>query len=328
MSETAIMEPVVPSTTCTSIAPKPVTPGMKRGHEMGLESKNSKPCVDHEWDHENLPEAPAWHVVSASNSPSQKFEEQFEELNPPQSKKRLTATSSLSCDSQLPLKAWSQDPLFTYSQYSEGDLENPQNTEAKDFHDFEPPLFNSPQNGKASGLHLDVEATTPTRKSFKGIISSLMDDEKENRFLSPKTPNKHSTHSDTEPLSMLTGPHQKTVSPRKHFPVHLQKMADKGHSCDSHFIWTKPRPSPIKKQQVSLRAVDDDNLSMLFTQDSEGFRVIAHRGVHERSPLRDQTSNVSTWAVRAAAYKSVVEEDEDEEMLFTQDSQGNLVIKH
>uniref|UniRef100_A0A3Q4BU04 Uncharacterized protein n=1 Tax=Mola mola TaxID=94237 RepID=A0A3Q4BU04_MOLML len=322
MSEVAIVDPVLPSTTCTSIAPKPVTPGTKRAREMGLDSQNSVPGVDHEW--ENLPEAAAWHKQSSSHPPSQKFEEQFEELNPPQSKRRLIATSSLSCDSQLSLKAWSQDPLFTYSQYSECDLENQQNTTAKDFHDFEPPLFNSPQNGEVFGLHLDVEATTSTRKSFKGIISSLMDDEKENRFLSPKSPSKHSTHSDIEPRSTLSGPHQKTVSPRKNFPVHLQKMADKGHSCDSQFIWTKPRHSPIKQQQLSLRAVDEDSLATLFTQDSEGFRVIAHRGVHERSPLKDQTSNVSTWMVRAAAYKSVVEENVEDEMLFTQDSQGNL----
>uniref|UniRef100_A0A3P9NMM5 Aurora kinase A and ninein interacting protein n=1 Tax=Poecilia reticulata TaxID=8081 RepID=A0A3P9NMM5_POERE len=110
-----------------------------------------------------------------------------------------------------------------------------------------------------------------------------------------------------------------------------QKQTDHSESClakESHFdsLWRNTRGSPLKKRQKCKEA-DEDSLATLFTQDSEGFRVIAHRGLQTRSPLKDQ-SNLSTGLVRS--YKPIEEEevDEDDEMLFTQDSQGNMVIKH
>ncbi|KAA0710316.1 hypothetical protein E1301_Tti018803 [Triplophysa tibetana] len=76
-----------------------------------------------------------------------------------------------------------------------------------------------------------------------------------------------------------------------------------------------------------------DSHALLFTQDSEGFYVIAHRDQHLRSPLKDH-SNLSiekdSW--KSAFGKSLDKEDEesdlDAEILFTQDSEGNKVIKH
>lgn len=70
---------------------------------------------------------------------------------------------------------------------------------------------------------------------------------------------------------------------------------------------------------------DEDSFSMLFTQDSEGFRVIAHRSKQPRCPLQDQTNSRE-----AREYLSItdVHSDPEPEMLFTQDSQGNVVIKH
>uniref|UniRef100_A0A8C1GG86 Si:ch1073-228h2.2 n=1 Tax=Cyprinus carpio TaxID=7962 RepID=A0A8C1GG86_CYPCA len=71
----------------------------------------------------------------------------------------------------------------------------------------------------------------------------------------------------------------------------------------------------------------------LFTQDSEGFCVIAHRDRHLRSPLRDQ-SNLSVGKdygnspSAASLEKEEEESDLEPEMLFTQDSEGNMVIKH
>ncbi|KAG7270219.1 hypothetical protein CRUP_035951 [Coryphaenoides rupestris] len=82
------------------------------------------------------------------------------------------------------------------------------------------------------------------------------------------------------------------------------------------------------------QSVPDD---MLFTQDSEGFRVIAHRGgppPAPRTPLKDHTNlglarEKGTLAQKnPLAYNEEEEEEEEEEMLFTQDSQGNVVIKH
>ncbi|XP_044026716.1 uncharacterized protein LOC122863917 [Siniperca chuatsi] len=345
-SEVPNMDPVLPppSSTSSTCALTPVASGTKRRREMDLEMfdlYNSEPGVDHEWKSENVnePEAAAWQEQAASHTPSQNMycefeEEQFEEINPPQSKRRLTATSSVPGDSQPLPQAWSQDPLFTCSQFEgyEGEfyLTDQKNITAKKFSDSEPSFLNSLQSEEAFDIRMDVEVRTSTQKSLKHFHSSQMDDEKENsRFLSSESPSKHSTLSHIEPLSNHKWAEAKTASPRKHIPVHLWKKADKEESRDSQFKWTKPSSSPLKKlaPQQSRRAVDEDSLAMLFTQDSEGFRVIAHRGLQARSPLKDQ-SNISAGVVRTSAYKPLVEEDEEDEMLFTQDSQGNMVIKH
>ncbi|XP_019905679.3 uncharacterized protein LOC105012593 isoform X1 [Esox lucius] len=79
-----------------------------------------------------------------------------------------------------------------------------------------------------------------------------------------------------------------------------------------------------------LREAEGDTLAMLFTQDSEGFQVIAHRDVFPRSPLKDRTNVFAGGkeCISAADQTLQVTEEEEEEMLFTQDSQGNMVIKH
>lgn len=337
-SEVPIMDPVLPSSsstssTCALTAPTPVASGTKRRRETDLDVYNSEPGADHEWKSENVtePEAAVWQEQASQNRYCELEEEQFEEINPPQSKRRLTATSSLPGDSQPVPQAWSQDPLLTCSHVSEGEFypTEQKNTTAKNFSDSEPSFLNSLQSEEAFGIRMDMEGKTSTQKSCKQFHSSQMDDEKENsRFLSSKSPSKHSTLSHIEPLSNHRRTEPKTASPRKHFPVQLWKKADKEESRDSQFKWTKPSRSPLKKQapQQSCRAVDEDSLAMLFTQDSEGFRVIAHRGLQARSPLKDH-SNMSTVTSRTSAFKSLVEDEEDE-MLFTQDSQGNLVIKH
>lgn len=327
-SDVPNMDPVRPlssvSTTCAPLAPTPVRLGTKRRHETDLDLCDSEPGVDDERERENVPEAAMWQEQTIGHKPSQNTycEEQFEEIQPPQRKRRLTAFSSLPGDSQ-PLKAWSQDPLFTYSQYSEGEFypKDQKTTSAEDSKDSEPQLL-SLQGEEAFALHMDAEATTSTQKSFKHIHSSLMEDEKENSsFLSSESPSKCSTPPAIERFSN-NWTDSKTASPRKRIPA--QTKADKEDHRDSQFKRTKPSSSPFKKPQLSCRTVDEDSLAMLFTQDSEGFRVIAHRGVQDRSPLKDQ-SNRST-GTRTCMYRSPVEERE--EMLFTQDSQGNLVIKH
>ncbi|XP_074468716.1 uncharacterized protein aunip [Sebastes fasciatus] len=303
--------------------------GTKRRREIDLEMfdlYNSEPGVDHEWESENVTE------LEAALWQKQAAEEQFEEINPPQSKRRLTAASSLPVDSQPPPQAWSQDPLLTFSQYSEGEFypTNQKNTTAKNFRDSEPSFLNGLQSKDAFGIQIDVEERTSTQKSVKHFHSSQMDEEKENSmFLSSKSPRKRSTLSHIEPLSNHKWTEPKTASPRKHIPVSMRKRADKEESLESQFKWTKPSSSPLKRlaPQLSCREVDEDSLAMLFTQDSEGFRVIAHRGLQARSPLKDQ-SNISSGTVRTSAHPPLLEEDEEDKMLFTQDSQGNMVIKH
>ena len=318
-SEEPNMDPVLPPSSSDSTTCAPVT---KRRREIDLDFGNTEPGVDHEWESKNVPEEAVYQEQTASHTPSQKMycefeEEQFKEIHPPQSKRRLTVTSCLPFDSQPLPQAWSQDPLFTCSQYSE------------DINDSEPSFLNSLQSEDAFGIHVDVEARTSTQKSFKHFHSPQGDEKENSSFLSSKLPRKHSTLPQTEPLSNHKWAKPKTPSPRKHIPVHLWKKADKNDDHDSQFKWTRPSYSPLKKRepQPSYTAPDEDSLAVLFTQDSEGFRVIAHRGLQSRSPLKDQ-SNISTGTVRASAYKALVEEEEEDEMLFTHDSQGNLVIKH
>lgn len=95
-----------------------------------------------------------------------------------------------------------------------------------------------------------------------------------------------------------------------------------------------PAKSRLKEKYIhSDTEMTGDSLAMLFTQDSEGFCVIAHRDQHPRSPLKDHgnvSNNTDYWnnpSVRSLD-KEEEESDLEAEMLFTQDSEGNVVIKH
>ncbi|KAK2886894.1 hypothetical protein Q8A67_015122 [Cirrhinus molitorella] len=84
--------------------------------------------------------------------------------------------------------------------------------------------------------------------------------------------------------------------------------------------------SPKKSgKQLANTEMAGESLAALFTQDSEGFCVIAHREQHLRSPLEDQSSLSGNSTSDASLEK---EEESEPEMLFTQDSEGNMVIKH
>ncbi|XP_071356381.1 aurora kinase A- and ninein-interacting protein [Trachinotus anak] len=336
-SEVPNMDPELSSSESTSTTPVPVASGTKRRRETYLEKSNSDPDVDREWKSENVtePEATVWQEQGKANHGlSQNMcceseQEQSEEFNLPQCKRRCTDISSLLGESQPPPQAWSQDPLLTYSQYPDSEfyLTNQENTTATDFNDSEPSFPNSLQTEEAFGFQMALKGRTSTQKSFKNFHSSQVEDDKENSSILYKSPSKRSSFVHTEPLSNHECTEPKSASPRKHTTDQLWKKVDKEES--SQFKWTKSSSSPFKKRappQQQSREVDEDSLAMLFTQDSVGFRVIAHRGLEVRSPLKDQ-SNISTRAVRASAYKSLVEDEEDE-MLFTQDSQGNMVIKH
>ncbi|XP_037330182.2 aurora kinase A- and ninein-interacting protein [Pungitius pungitius] len=323
-------DPVQPSPSSTSAthvvtSPTPAALGTKRRLEMS-DFDSSVPGVNREAKTEHLAEREAAQWQAA--------EEQMEDINPPQSKRRLIAAFSLPCDSQPP-QAWSQDPLLTCSQYCESEFYLPEkgqkNILAKNVCDSEPAFLTCLQSEDTFGIQNNLEARTSTQESFEQFHSSQMDQGKENRrFLSFKSPRKHSSLFHIEPLSDHKCTKPKTASPQKNVPLCMRKSAAKDESLESHFNWTKPSSSPLKKTAptVSCTVVDEDSLAMLFTQDSEGFRVIAHRGLQARSPLKNK-SNISSVMVRTSTYKSLVEEeDEEDKMLFTQDSQGNTVIKH
>ncbi|KAM3858479.1 uncharacterized protein aunip [Diretmus argenteus] len=121
--------------------------------------------------------------------------------------------------------------------------------------------------------------------------------------------------------SFFTPQQRRVLSKRSTSEVPNTDPVDSSSSSSTSTICATPIEQPC-------REVEEDSLAMLFTQDSEGFRVIAHHGLSARSLLRDQT-NLSIGRVkRTSDYPPVVEDEEEEAMLFTQDSQGNTVIKH
>lgn len=329
------MHPVQPlsssgSTTATAS-------GRKRGRSFGLEKSEFEPVLELDGRSENGTEneAELWQKQSEKHSPSQsiycEFEEEMpEECEPPQRKRRLNDATLVPDDSQPLPQAWSQDPLFTFSQHIENDINqtNHKCTTVNNFSRTEPSFLNSLQTEEVFRKLMDAEGRTSTQKSFKQLHSSQMIDEKENsRPLSYNSPSTHSYSSCFRPVSNHKWTEPKTASPLKQMDP-LWKQAAREESSASQIKLTKPMSSPLKRQapQQRSREINEDSLATLFTQDSEGFRVIAHRGLQTRSPLKDQR-NVSTGVVSSC--RSLLEEnEEDEEMLFTQDSQGNVVIKH
>lgn len=98
-------------------------------------------------------------------------------------------------------------------------------------------------------------------------------------------------------------------------------------------ILSPAKPRLKEKYSNSDTEMAGDSLDMLFTQDSEGFCVIAHRDQHQKSPLKDHgngSNNTDYWNNPSARSLDKEEEESDleAEMLFTQDSEGNVVIKH
>lgn len=288
----------------------PATRGTKRSRDLDRGASSSEPT----WV-QNLEGKAFEEEFGQEQSENKNYEEV---IHSPQRKRRVFTNSSLLDDDEPRLRAWSQDPLFTFSEDSQGEsnLKEPNNSSVKDISHSESQFFSSFQSEAAWGVHLDGGATTSTQKSLKHIDSSLLDDDKENAKFAPfRSPNKHRT-------SNLK--HAHSPPPPKYIPVHPREKAPEE---ESQFTRTKPRCSPVKGTQLSCKADVEDSLALLFTQDSEGFRVIAHGRARGRKPLKDH-SNLNTGMSRTSARKSLQEEEEEEEMLFTQDSQGNVVIKH
>ncbi|XP_029919433.1 aurora kinase A and ninein-interacting protein [Myripristis murdjan] len=316
----------------------------------------------HEWQSENLTEneAPVWRehcdgsYTLALNTKHESEEESDKEMNQPERKRRLAEPSSpsakggalgqecsqtkeqfLTCSS----RQHSQDSKdssemkpyehMTPNSDSEADLTQQKHLEANKARDSGSAFLESLLSEDAFGIWMGAEGRTSTQKSHKPPPLSQLDDEKENSESScSRSPYKRPSLSPLRPLSNRKWADPKPASSQKPIPKLLWRTAEE-ESLSSQCKWTKPNGSPLKKcaPKQPCREAEEDSLAMLFTQDSEGFRVIAHRSLHARSPFKDHT-NVSTGMMRrAGAYKPVVE-DEEEEMLFTQDSQGNMVIKH
>uniref|UniRef100_A0A3B3DGV8 Uncharacterized protein n=1 Tax=Oryzias melastigma TaxID=30732 RepID=A0A3B3DGV8_ORYME len=229
---------------------------------------------------------------------------------PPPNKKRVVEKSLLLDESEAPPQAWSLDPLFNCNQYSESQFYRTDEkiTTPACLNESEMAFFDSLQSEEAFGNVMDVKGRTSTQKPAFISSSPEEDDDKENHLKSNNTVSPFESNcKQSETKTIL---HQNQPS----------NDAETDEWMDSRR--TKTSSLPLDKY-LRGRESDENTLANLFTQDSEGFRVISHRRLQTRSPLKDRSHPVMK------TYKSLEEEDdEEEEMLFTQDSQGNMVIKH
>lgn len=312
-SELPNLKPVQPFSSSTSAAPTM----KKRGRNKG--PNDSDP------GDENVTEAeaaPAQHQGGHHLSlPNYEFEDkESEECHLPQNNTRHTEPSLSPDASRLPFHTWSQDSPFTCSQFPESEFDpSDKSYIKKNLKNSERSFLDSPESEDVFGSLTGVEGRTSTQTPDK--LHPQVEDEKENSrsdsFNSPKK--KYSLpHRGLLPDHKRAEP--KSASPRKH-------TDGRWNSAGYFDSRTKLSSSPLQKPQQQNRKADENSWAALFTQDSEGFRVIAHRGPPTRSPLKDQ-SNVSSGGVRSCSYKPEEEDEEEDEMLFTQDSQGNMVIKH
>uniref|UniRef100_A0A8C5DL80 Uncharacterized protein n=2 Tax=Gouania willdenowi TaxID=441366 RepID=A0A8C5DL80_GOUWI len=293
--------------------------GMKRDRGAFLETSNL--CKGSDWERGNFaePERTRFEKPTSIDSAflhmdAAPKEENAEEYQSPQRKRRLFDSQNLHSVQQ----PWSQDPLLTWSQFSESDQKHAIT---------EPRSPNTLQSEEAFGNLMDEKGRTSTQKSLKLSQSSHTD--KENiTSVSLYSPRKHS-FSNVRHISLHKDVNPRLLSPQKERNQSLKDLVNrKGSGSESQIIWTKPH-SPLKTAalaaQQQSKGLEDESFSALFTQDSQGLRVIAHRDVEGRSPLRDQ-GNIFTGVVKS--YNSVDDDEEEDGMLFTQDSQGNVVIKH
>lgn len=115
-------------------------------------------------------------------------------------------------------------------------------------------------------------------------------------------------------------------SPQKNRPRSPSHLAAKSRPWEPRC--QSPQRSVLRGARKEL---ETDSMASLFTQDSQGFRVIAHRNHQSWSPLKDRTNNGSPgggWEASVGSPDRDSDQELEAEMLFTQDSQGNLVIKH
>lgn len=109
----------------------------------------------------------------------------------------------------------------------------------------------------------------------------------------------------------------------------LQTYKDSQHRANTKAV--KQSSCPIPEFSWDSERNDKDPWSQLFTEDSQGQRVIAH---NSRAPFRDVTNDQnqgygqvpnSLWA---QCQDRTTQFNLQPDLLFTQDSEGNQVIRH
>lgn len=119
-------------------------------------------------------------------------------------------------------------------------------------------------------------------------------------------------------------PNNTKFSPVKHHPTVWNSPAKWN-------VYTKAKScqTPTKSTRPSMKS-EDSSLDLMFTQDSEGFCVIANHSQWSGCQPKDQTNSHlgrNSFIIPAVS-PCGPEFSVESKMLFTQDSQGNMVIKH
>ncbi|XP_007245810.3 aurora kinase A and ninein-interacting protein [Astyanax mexicanus] len=140
----------------------------------------------------------------------------------------------------------------------------------------------------------------------------------------------HHHHTQWSPVKRKDKENCRPTSPKHTTACSPLKILTTSSPAKSIFQKARRNQSPKKSIKESLES-EQDSIAMLFTQDSEGFRVIANRSKQTRCPLKDRTNsteNRENWNLPSGKSLETEDSDSEPEMLFTQDSQGNMVIKH
>jgi len=176
------------------------------------------------------------------------------------------------------------------------------------------------QSESGFGIGVGSGERTSTRQPPEHTCLPQLNEEKDEYSLTgSQPPREHSSHASTtpQPLDKWTEPKTSTQCRRGSDQMGRAK--------------TNPLLSNHLVRDPRWLNLHGDSLDVLFTQDSEGFRVIAHRGgppPAPTTPLKDHTNLDLAREKGTKKNPLAYEEEEEEEMLFTQDSQGNVVIKH
>lgn len=146
---------------------------------------------------------------------------------------------------------------------------------------------------------------------------------------SPKNTDKHVPTAGKAAGSVLTSrpvneKHRRSSASERKLKASPVKRAGKENCPASSPFKRQLIPSPVKRSRLKEKCTlspknhassetAGETLADLFTQDSEGFCVIAHPDQRPPEEPFDRNTGV---------------EEEESGMLFTQDSEGNIVIKH
>ncbi|XP_073677555.1 uncharacterized protein [Garra rufa] len=306
--------------------------GAKRKHNVTLESYLESTSQTSEVYHQNCD----FEGLSAKDKKEQSFLHLIcgaepNEEEPPE-KRRHTEQNVLETQEYWTKEALNEHPNQTVPEtetfFHEESLEhydlmvwNPPEDAHKH---FQSPSKNTDKHGlrnQATSVKGSILTFRPVNENCKRLSTSMITNKNEEQSW---------RKNKSSPMKRMGKENSWPTSPVKNAPTSpfRRQLISSPAKCRLKENYTF---SPKKSgRELANTKMAGETLATLFTQDSEGFCVIAHRDQHLRSPLKDQ-SNLSVgkdYENSTSASCLEKEEESEPEMLFTQDSEGNLVIKH